>query len=180
MSEGDKNTHFFHQRASRRKKKNKITRLTRPDGTITEDQCELQQLSREFYTDLYRSEGTNGMDEVLAAVPVSVTAEMNAKLTAPFKEQEVKTALFQMYPTKAPGPDGYPAHFFQRHWDLCGEEVTRSVLRILRGEEDPEGINKTFIVLIPKVAKQRSLASSDPLVCAMLFIKLPLRFLRTG
>jgi hypothetical protein len=46
-----------------------------------------------------------------------------------------------MYPLKAPGPDGYPAQFFQKHWDLCGKEVTEAVLRILRGEDSPVGIN---------------------------------------
>jgi hypothetical protein len=66
--------------------------------------------------------------------------------------KEVKEALFQMFPTKAPGPDGFPAHFFQRHWNVCGTEVTAVVLRILKGEDDPTVINNTFIVLIPKVA----------------------------
>jgi hypothetical protein len=95
LSEGDKNTHFFHQRASRRKKKNKIVRLTRLDGIVSELPVEMQQMTRSFYDDLYRSEGTQGMEEVLAAVPVSVTVEMNAKLVAHFEEKEVKTALFK-------------------------------------------------------------------------------------
>jgi hypothetical protein len=50
-----------------------------------------------------------------------------------------------MFPTKALGPDGFPAHFFQRHWDICGEEVTVIVLRVLRGEDDPAAFSKTFI-----------------------------------
>jgi len=37
---------------------------------------------------------------------------MNEGLLAPFEKEEVKIALFQMFPTKAPGPDGMPAHFF--------------------------------------------------------------------
>jgi hypothetical protein len=44
---------------------------------------------------------------------------MNRFLCAPFDETEVKNALFQMFPTKAAGPDGFPAHFFQRSWDVC-------------------------------------------------------------
>jgi hypothetical protein len=31
LAEGDKNTQFFHLRASKRKKKNKISKLTRED-----------------------------------------------------------------------------------------------------------------------------------------------------
>jgi hypothetical protein len=66
----------------------------------------------EFYKALYTLEGTRSVDEVLDTVPVKVTAEMNSQLLAPFDTGEVKAALFQMFPTKAPVPDGYPAHFF--------------------------------------------------------------------
>jgi len=82
---------------------------------------------------------------------------MNRQLITPIEEKEVKEALFQMFPTNAPGPDGFPAHFFQRHWDMCGEEVTHVVLRVLRGEDDPAVINETMIVLIPKVANAEDL-----------------------
>jgi hypothetical protein len=60
------------------------------------------------------------MEAVLDTVPVKVSPEMNAKLIAPYTEAEVKEALFQMFPTKSPGLDGFPAHFFQHHWDLYG------------------------------------------------------------
>jgi hypothetical protein len=71
------------------------------------------------------------MEAVLGTVPIKVTPEMNDDLLKPFVEKEVKEALFQMFPTKAPGPDGFPAHFFQQHWEVCGAEVTTVVLRIL-------------------------------------------------
>jgi hypothetical protein len=170
LSDGDKNTHFFHQRASRRRKRNQITRLARLDGSFTEEKEELMTLSRNFYENLYSSEGTSGMEEVLASVPVSVSAEMNLMLTAPFDSDEVKTTLFQMYPTKPPGPDGFPAHFFQRHWDLCGEEVTKAVLKILRGEDSPNKINKIFIVLIPKIAQPEELGQFRPIsLCNVIY-----------
>ena len=151
LSAGDKNTRFFHLRASLRRKKNKISKLKRPDGQVTEDADEMSKLATMFYKNLYSSEGVSDMEVVLDAVPTRVTPEMNDLLLAPFDSREVKEALFQMFPTKAPGPDGFPAHFFQRHWDLCGEEVTSVVLRVLNGEDDP--------------------ASLDPLACAMSFIR---------
>jgi hypothetical protein len=43
------------------------------------------------------------MDVVLNSVPVKVSSEMNEKLLRPFTGAEVKEALFQMFPTKAPG-----------------------------------------------------------------------------
>ena len=91
------------------------------------------------------------MEAVLQHVPRKVTPDMNGNLCAPYTNEEVKAALFQMFPTKAPGPDGFPAHFYQWHWDVCGEEVTRIVLKIVRGEESPESINDAVLVIIPKV-----------------------------
>jgi len=118
LAAGDKNTHFFHLRTSQRRKKNRITKLKKPDGHFTEDVLEMGGLASSFYKELYTSEGTVHMERVLDTVPIKVTPEMNDLLIAPFTEKEVKEALFQMFPTKAPGPDGLPAHFFQRHWDF--------------------------------------------------------------
>nr|XP_051221174.1 uncharacterized protein LOC127339353 [Lolium perenne] len=76
---------------------------------------------------------------------------MNAILLAPYEADDVKKALFQMFPLKAPGPDGYPAFFFQKHWDICGPDVTRAVLSIVQGNESAEIINDTILVIIPKL-----------------------------
>jgi hypothetical protein len=35
-----------------------------------------------------------------------------------FTETEVLEAITQMEKNKAPGPDGFPAEFFQKFWDL--------------------------------------------------------------
>jgi 23S rRNA U2552 (ribose-2'-O)-methylase RlmE/FtsJ len=170
LSAGDKNTRFFHLCASQRRKKNKITRLCKPDGQFTKDVHELGNLATTFYQDLYRSEGVGGMVVVLNIVPSKVTEEMNSKLIAPIEEKEVKEALFQMFPTKAPGPDGFPAHFFQRHWELCGKEITSVVLRMLRGEDNPAMINDTMIVLIPKVANAEELGQYRPIsLCNVIY-----------
>jgi hypothetical protein len=105
---------------------------------------------------------------------------MNQQLIVPIEEKEVKTALFQMFLTKAPGPDGFPAHFFQRHWDLCGEEVTQVVLRLLKGEDDPAMINETMIVLIPKVENAEDLVQYRPISLCNVFTRLLQWWWQTG
>ncbi|XP_071680070.1 uncharacterized protein [Lolium perenne] len=170
LAEGDKNTRFFHLRASQRKRKNKIERLRQTNGEMTDNPSLMASATNTFYKDLYRSEGTEDMEAVLDSVPVRVTEGMNEGLIAAISNREVKEALFQMFPTKAPGPDGLPAHFFQRHWGLCGGEVTEIVLRVLRGEDDPAAFNKTFIVLIPKVPKPEELGQFRPIsLCNVIY-----------
>ena len=47
---------------------------------------------------------------------------------------------------------------------MCGEEVTKAVLRIVKGEENAECINDTFLVLIPKVTNPTVLAQFRPII----------------
>ena len=168
--EGDRNTRFFHLRKSQRRRRNYISKLKNQDGQFTDNQVEMGVMATDFYRTLYMSEGTVNMNLVLDTVPAKVTMAMNESLVAPFYKDEIKRVLFQMFPTKAPGPDGLPAHFFQRHWELCGDEVTEVVLRILRGEDDPSLINCTCIVLIPKVESPEELSQFRPIsLCNVIY-----------
>lgn len=51
---------------------------------------------------------------------------------------------------KAPGPDGYQALFFQKHWNIVAKNVYDMVLPALEGKGFPDRVNKTNIVLLPK------------------------------
>ena len=104
-----------------------IKALSNSLGVQVDDPTQLKAMVQEFYENLYTTEGVQDIEEVTNHVPSKVTPEMNAILCAPYTREEVKVALFQMFPTKAPGPDGFPAHFYQRHSDICGDEVTTAV-----------------------------------------------------
>jgi hypothetical protein len=55
-----------------------------------------------------------------------------------------------MGPLKAPGPDGFPARFYQRHWETLRGDVVQAVRSFFADGTMPPGINDTAIVLIPK------------------------------
>ncbi|KAK1698175.1 hypothetical protein QYE76_014872 [Lolium multiflorum] len=92
-----------------------------------------------FYSTLFTSEPSNSMDKVLDAIPKKVTDDINDALCCDYTNDEIKTALFQMGPTKAPGPDGFPALFYQKHWDLLEEDICAAVKGFLLGSDIPEG-----------------------------------------
>lgn len=51
-----------------------------------------------------------------------VTQEDNEMLTNEFTEAEVKSVVFQME-HKAPGPDGFPAEFYQVFWEVIKDDL---------------------------------------------------------
>ena len=75
---------------------------------------------------LGRREGTFSLDESRIDDIPQVSGEENGFLTAPFTEEEVRAAVFQMEHNKAPGPDGFPAEFYQNFWDIIKPEIGRA------------------------------------------------------
>lgn len=84
LAAGDKNAHFYHQRANRRRRKNLIKCLLNSYGNMIIDLTQLENMTTEFYGNFFTSEGVLDMEDVLHAVPAKVTPAMNSVLTEPY------------------------------------------------------------------------------------------------
>ncbi|XP_074315639.1 uncharacterized protein LOC141651843 [Silene latifolia] len=149
LKDGDRNTAFFHNRAGERKRKNFIGKLIDENGIERSGEENVERIVVNYFENLFTSSNPSNFD-VLDSVGRRVTSEMNRLLALDYNEEEVVTALNQMHPLKAPGPDGMNGLFYQTYWDSVGSLVVDTVLAILRGESSPRDVNKTHIVLIPK------------------------------
>lgn len=67
-----------------------------------------------------------GIEDVLSVVELVVTDDMNAKIR-PIKMEEVRKAVLSLRKLKAPGLDGFPGAFFQKHWELVSKDVYMAV-----------------------------------------------------
>ena len=75
-----------------------------------------------------------------------------------------------MHPTKSPGPDGMSPIFFQKYWDVVGPQVIQSVMYILRTRMMPNGLNDTYICLIPKVKSPQKISEYCPIsLCNVIY-----------
>lgn len=129
-----------------------MTRLKKEDGQFTEDEIELRAMTSNFYKNLYAMEWTKDMDGVLSTVPTKLTQEMNRKLLDPSRSRRIYSICFRRRPKV---PMGSISLFSETLGATRGKEVTAIVLKLLHGEEEPKGINKTLIVLFLKVASPR-------------------------
>jgi hypothetical protein len=150
LKEGDRNTSFFHRKVSHRARKNKIKKLKHTNGSYAENNEEIKGIVTTFFKNLYTNDRTVNPSVILDLVQGGVTDEMNGELLKEYTDQEIGDAPFQIGPLKAPGPDGFPARFFQRNWGIMKEDVIGAVKHFFKFGVIPEGINETVIVLIPK------------------------------
>ncbi|XP_071683392.1 uncharacterized protein [Lolium perenne] len=150
LKEGDRNTKFFHRKATWRSKKNKIEKLQQDNGSVIVDKEQMKEMTNQFFKDLYTADPGVQPEAILEDMVPQISEEINEKLCADFSNEEIGTALFQIGPLKAPGRDGFPARFFQRHWGVFKEDITEAVKEFFRTKRMPEGINDTVIVMIPK------------------------------
>ena len=110
------------------------------------------------------------MKECLDAIESMVTDDMQKFLSTEFTAKEVKVALFQMGPTKAPGPDGMNALFYQKFWHIVGDSVVLAVLDFLNNGNMLLDINHTNIVLTPKVKNPERMFEFRPIsLCNVIY-----------
>lgn len=159
----DRNTKFFQQFASSRRKRNMITGLVDEQGVRQENSDTMCSMVQNYFSHLFQSEMQELDESVLDSVKVKVTPEMNRSLLAPFTAEEVKKALFDIGDLKAPGPDGLHAIFFKRFWSMLGDDLIKEVLTAVNTATIPEGWNDTTIIMIPKVSNPDMVAQFRPI-----------------
>ena len=131
LREGDLNKMFFHAITRQRRARNKITGLLDSVGNLVEDEEKLVAITTDYFRELFESSNPELINEALANVTTAISDQINADLTAPVSEWEVKLVLFAMHPEKAPGPDGMTALFYQKIWDIVKNDLTRMVNEFL-------------------------------------------------
>jgi hypothetical protein len=111
------------------------------------------------------------MDETLRDDIPQVSEEENEVLMAPFSEEEVKLAVFDMEQKKAPGLDGFPTEFYQFFWEIVKSDLMNLFYEFHAGRLPIHSINFGVITLLPKITDVIRIQQYMP-------IMYPLRFSR--
>ena len=84
-------------------------------------------------------------------------------LDATISIEEIKEAQWSMKPYKAPCLDGLQASFFQKFLLIVGESVREEIEKVFIKRKVPEYLNKTHIVLIPKIQDPETIGNYRPI-----------------
>jgi hypothetical protein len=120
-------------------------------GQWIDKEDQLQDLANDFYKKLFTDTHISRDWFQSEITYPNLDTDMLSQIAAPINNEEVKRALFNMNPWKAPGPDGFPAGFYQKSWEIVGETVCDFVKRVWQQPNVIADVNQTDISLIPKV-----------------------------
>ncbi|CAM8905994.1 unnamed protein product [Rhodiola kirilowii] len=182
MEYGDRNTKFFHAKASGRKQKNWIFKLKDSQGNLHEGEEEIMEIVTEYFSNIFQpsiSCSEEGIDAALQDVSSCITEEMNDELLRDISEDEIKRAVFALGPLKAPGIDGFPAIFYQKFWEKVKGNIIREV-RLFWSDGILDGdLNKTLITLIPKKKEAVRMEDWRPISLCTVAVKIITKILAT-
>ncbi|XP_057747860.1 uncharacterized protein LOC130967054 [Arachis stenosperma] len=157
----DKNTRYFHNLASTRRRNNGIDALV-INGRFIRNQARIKIAINEFYRNLYHQEKSplvafrDGLVEVISerdamALEVEPTS------------QEVREPMWDCESTKAPGCDVYNMNFIKKCWGEISYEFTAAVLNFFQTSKLLADANVTWVALAPKFIGAKKIKDLQPI-----------------
>ena len=123
----------------------------------------IASIATKYFKELFSTSCSSEIEEVANLIPRSVTPEMNEHLTKEFQREEVVQAVHSMHPTKAPSLDDMSAIFYQKYWDVIGNDIINIVLNVLNSNASVAPLNQTNIALIPKTNSPTKMNEFQPI-----------------
>lgn len=158
---GDAGTSFFHANATIRRRRNLITQLTLPNGTIVSNHND-QQLAiwEDFKVRLGISEFTGFLVE--PAFFINRSDNLNL-LEAPFSNSEIDDVIKNLPNNKSPGPDGFNNEFYKKCWPIIRADFYNLCKAFYENTLCLRSINSSHITLVPKVENPVSISDYRPI-----------------
>jgi len=167
---GYRNTKFFHTMANHRRRINRIEGLRGANDVWYDKPEDIEKEVLDYFTNIFSTVNPSSFEASLESINPQITTDMNESLLKEFNEVEVKKALQQMHPTKAPSPNSMSPIFYQKYWGVVGDGFIKCVLQSLNSGCFPNGLNETYICLIPKVKCPQKITEFRPIsLCNVIY-----------
>ncbi|XP_019163602.1 PREDICTED: uncharacterized protein LOC109159944 [Ipomoea nil] len=179
IKSGDRNTRFYQLATSIKQSHSKIPHLRGVDDLVICEDALLLKHVHDFYLDLYSADNGTSLQNLQHGCFPHLPNEDWHTVNLPICVEEVKTALFDMAPCKAPGPDGFTAAFFQRTWSSTGGCLVKFTMHFFEHGILPPGCNDTILSLIPNVQNPEYIKQFRPIGLCNVAYKLITKIMAT-
>ncbi|GJV98289.1 RNA-directed DNA polymerase, eukaryota, reverse transcriptase zinc-binding domain protein [Tanacetum coccineum] len=171
LSEGDKNTKYFHNVIKSRINSNIIRGICDEQGNWFEGEKVAEQFVKHFEKFLSNNGGVEEIESLNDLFINKISQDNADSMVMDITNKEIKEAIFGIGNDKAPRPDGFIAIFFKRSWDIMGEDVCTAVKEFFKSNKLLGEVNATLITLVPKVQHPNKVSDFRPIACCNVLYK---------
>jgi hypothetical protein len=150
-------------KAVTRRRKNNVLMLKGENGQWVDNVNQIRSMATDFYQKLFTMNQFYGDWYQTDVTYPRLSSEALGELSTPITNDEVRRAMFHMNPWKAPGPDGFPAGFYQKSWSIVGRKVCDFVKEVWTNPSIISEVNQTNICLIPKIQQPEYISQFRPI-----------------
>ena len=166
---GDECTKFFHAMATISYRRNSIAQLLNDNGAWVQDHEGKANL---LWCSFKNRMGVSSGISMLFDLNSLLTRREDLNLLAePFLQEKIDNIIKRMPNDKSLGPDGFNGKFMKKCWQLIKDEFYVLCNEFFL-DLNLEGINSSFIILIPKKANPESVNDYRPISLMNISLKL--------
>jgi hypothetical protein len=152
--DGDENTKYFHICASNHLRNNKISVLEQNGAEFT-NHSQKSDILTSYYNQLLGTSSNATWRFHLDDVYPPIHHHLR-HLDDPFSPDEITSAFFDMNASASSGPDGFGPGFYRKFWTTVKPIVLKLFQQFHTGQIDLDGLNRAYMVLIPKKENART------------------------
>ncbi|KAH0764708.1 hypothetical protein KY285_000579 [Solanum tuberosum] len=151
---GDANTKYFSAVIKERSQKKHLGGIQSLSGRKLTDPIEIKDEILLFYKSLMGTSSSTlpAVNRTVMKQGPLLSHQQKIQLCSDITDQEISDALKSIDGDKAPGIDGYNAHFFQKTWYILKDDIVQATEEFFQTGKLYRPINCTAITLIPKNA----------------------------
>ncbi|KAJ8768783.1 hypothetical protein K2173_023687 [Erythroxylum novogranatense] len=175
IKEGDANTKFYHCSVKSQLCKSQIRLLLNEQGDYVDTKAGLAEVVVSYFSKLLGEKDPHVIVPDLSLLrdllPGSIGETKKLMLVQDISRDEVRKVMFALGGEKAPGPDGYSAHFFQVAWSVVGDDVCDAVFEFFQSGLVLPAFNSTIVALVSKKPNFMSIKDYRPISRCSTFYK---------
>ncbi|GKA68338.1 reverse transcriptase domain, reverse transcriptase zinc-binding domain protein, partial [Tanacetum coccineum] len=171
LSEGDKNTKYFHNVIKSRRNSNRVRGVCDENGNWFEGDNVAVQFVNHFEKFLGNKGDVEQIENPSELFTNKISQGKTEDMVREVTNKEIKDVIFDIGNDKAPGPDGFTATFFKKSWDIVGNNVCDAVKEFFKANKLLGEVNATLITLVPKIQNPNKVSDFRPIACCNVVYK---------